>query len=239
MPSLPTQSFNTIVTNTIAGIQGRASKLVNFSTGSTLRAIVEGFAGLFLWMQALVLQLLTAIRLSTSTGNDVDTFVSDFMPVIAGTASPRLGSQAATGQVTFSRFTAGPSSCLIPLGATVKTSDNSQTFTVILDLTYPTYSKTLSGYVLPSSVASIVVPVQAANPGFAGNIESGAISVISSAITGIDNVNNLAAFTNGADQESDAALKKRFADYILGLSRGDLYGLTAAIEAPKRTSNGR
>ncbi len=52
MPTLPTQSFATIVQNTAAGIQGRSSKLLNFAIGSTLRAIAEGFAGLFLWFQA-------------------------------------------------------------------------------------------------------------------------------------------------------------------------------------------
>ena len=57
MPTLPTQSFSTMVSNVVAGIQGRASKLLNFSQGSTLRAIVEGFAGIYLWFQALVLQL--------------------------------------------------------------------------------------------------------------------------------------------------------------------------------------
>src|SRR5258708_21688699 len=112
MPVLPTQSFNQMVTNTISGIQGRAAKLINFSTGSTLRAITEGFAGLFLWFQALVLQLLTAIRLSTSSGTDVDTFTADFMPIVTGSittalpgGSPRLGAQFASGTVTYTRFT--------------------------------------------------------------------------------------------------------------------------------------
>ena len=60
MANLPTQSFQTIVTNAIAGIQGRASKLINFAIGSTLRAIAEGFAGVFLWFQAMVLLVLQA-----------------------------------------------------------------------------------------------------------------------------------------------------------------------------------
>src|SRR6266702_7550701 len=121
MASLPTQSFTQIVSNSIAGIQGRASKLINFSTGSTLRAIVEGFAGLYLWFQAMVLQVLQATRLSTSSGVDVDTFCADFMPIIAGSittvlpsGSPRLGAQAASGQVTFTRFTAAATTCFIP-----------------------------------------------------------------------------------------------------------------------------
>jgi uncharacterized phage protein gp47/JayE len=232
MPSLPTQSFSTIVSNTIAGIQGRASKLINFATGSTLRAIVEGFAGLFLWFQALVLQVLQACRLSTSSGADVDTFTADYMTTIGtsnGVASPRLGAQFASGQVTFSRFTAAPSTCFIPVGATVRSSDGSQSFAVIADATYATYSAGLGGYTLASSVATIIVPAQALVAGAAGNVQAGAISVITSPITGIDTVINVATFTNGADQESDSALKARFAAYILGLSRGDYYGTAASV----------
>lgn len=234
MATLPTQSFNTIVTNTIAGIQGRASKLINFSQGSTLRAIVEGFAGLYLWFQAIVLQLLQAIRLSTSVGVDVDTFTADFMPTIGtsnGVASPRLGAQFAGGTVTFTRFTAAAVSRFIPVGATMTTNDGTNTqFAVVANLTYGTYSSVLNGYTLASSVASIVVPAQAVVAGAAGNVVAGAISSMTSPITGIDTVSNTAAFTNGANSESDSALKQRFSAYILGLSRGDYFGLNASIE---------
>lgn len=240
MASLPTKSFNQIVTDTIAGIQGRATKLINFSQGSALRAITEGFAGLFLWFQAVILQVLAATRLSTSTGIDVDTFTADFMPVLAGSTttalpngSPRLGAQASSGQATFSRITAGPSSCFIPVGATVRTTDGSQNFSVTADTTFGTYSALLGGYTLPSSVASIVVPVAAVVPGIAGNVASGAISLITSPIVGIDAVTNVAAFSNGFDRESDIGLKNRFAAYILGLSRGDLFGLNANILSVK------
>lgn len=231
MASLPTQSFNQIVTNTIAGIQGRAAKFINFADGSALRAIVEGFGGTFLWFQALVLQLLTSIRLSTSNGTDVDTFVADFMPVVLGTASPRLGAQFATGEVTYTRFTAAPVTCFIPVGSTLTTTDgNNIQFQVVANTTYPTYQAApIPGYLLASNITSIVVPVQAVVAGAAGNIQPGAISVMTSPITGIDNVNNVAAFFTGADKESDSALKSRFAAYILGLSRGDFFGLNASL----------
>lgn len=231
MASLPTQSFNTIVTNTIAGIQGRASKLINFSTGSSLRAIVEGFAGLFLWFQKMVLLVLQASRLSTSSGNDVDTFTADFMPPLAGTTSPRLGAQASSGQLTYSRNTAGPTTCFIPVGATDQSADGTQNFVVTANATFGTYSAgPPAGYTLASNVGSIIVPAQATVPGAAGNVAAGSISVMTSPIVGIDNVTNVAAFVNGADQEQDSALKQRFAAYILGLSRGDFYGLNASIE---------
>lgn len=253
MPTLPTQSFQTIVSNTVAGMQGRSSKLINFAIGSTLRAISEGFAGVFLWFQALVLQLLLSIRLSTSTGTDVDTFCADFMPVIPGSqtaalpnGSPRLGAEAASGQVTLARFTASPSAPFIPAASgvsaagvitnagpnaagTVRTNDGSQTFVVIADTLYASYSPTLGGYTMPSGVQTLVIPVQAIVPGSAGNVAAGAISRLASSIPGVDTVTNAANFTNGVDQETDAQLKARFAAYILGLSRGDIYGLTSAI----------
>lgn len=238
MPSLPTQSFNQIVTNTVAGIQGRAAKLINFSEGSTLRAITEGFAGLFLWFQILVLQLLTAIRLSTSSGNDVDTFTADFMPVIPGSqtialpnGSPRLGAQASSGTVTYTRATAGPTTCFVPVGATQSTNDGNNTqFIVSTNLTFATYQAgPPAGYLLPANIASIIVPVQCAVAGSIGNVVLGAIGTITSPVTGLDFVANTADFINGVDKEKDTALKARFAAYILGLSRGDYFGLTASI----------
>src|SRR6516164_2724236 len=209
MPTLPTQSFSTIVQNTAAGIQGRANQLLNFSIGSVFRAIAEGFAGTFLWFQALVLQLLTAIRLNTSTGIDVDTFTADFMPLVAGTTSPRLGAQAASGQVVFARLTAAPSEIAIAVGSTVQTADGTQSYAVIGDATYPTYNSFFQGYYLQPNIASIVVPVAAIVPGSAGNVGAGTITKMTTTLVGIDTVNNPAAFTNGADSESDAALKNR------------------------------
>lgn len=222
MTILPTRSQQTLVQTIVAGIQGRASQLIDFSIGSPLRAIAEGFAGLFLWFQALVLQLLTSTRLSTATGTDVDTFVGDF-------GVYRLGPALASGEVTFSRFTAGASTCFIPIGATVQTSDGTQSFEVVANPEYVTYSAALGGYTLPANVGSITVPVQAAAAGSAGNVAAGAASVMTSTLVGIDTVANMAAFTNGSDGEADSALKKRFSAYILGLSRGDYYGLSYAI----------
>lgn len=240
MPTLPTQSFSVIVSNAIAGIQGRASKFINFSQGSSLRAIVEGFAGLFLWFQALVLLVLQASRLSTSNNVDVDTFTADFMPTIGtsnGVPSPRLGAQFSSGQLTYARFTAAPSTCFIPVGATSQTSDGSQSFVVTTNVSYATYTPTPApgGYVLASSVASIVVPAQAVVAGAAGNVAAGSISTSTAPITGIDTVTNVAAFFNGADQEQDSPLKARFSAYILGLSRGDYFGLNAAILGAEAT----
>lgn len=222
MATLPTRSFQTIVQNTIAGIQGRARELIDFSKGSPLRAIAEGFAGLFLWFQAMILQVLTAMRLATATGSDVDTFTGDFQVY-------RLGAQASTGLVIFTRFTAGPSSCFIPVGATVQSADGSQSFQVVADTSFVTFSSQLNGYTLVANVAAIIVPVQAATPGANGNAAAATVTVMTSVIPGIDVVTNPAAFTNGFDAEPDPNLKTRFQAFILGLSRGDFFGTEYAV----------
>jgi uncharacterized phage protein gp47/JayE len=152
------------------------------------------------------------------------------MPLVAGTTSPRLGAQAASGQVVFARLTAAPSEIAIAVGSTVQTADGTQSYAVIGDATYPTYNSFFQGYYLQPNIASIVVPVAALVPGASGNVGAGTITKMTTTLVGIDTVNNPAALTNGADSESDAALKNRFAAYILGLSRGDLYGVEAAIE---------
>src|SRR6185312_3077152 len=240
MPTLPTRSFQTIVSTVVVGIQGRASKLINFAIGSTLRAIAEGFAGLFLWFQAIALQILAAIRLATSQGVDVDTWTADYMPTVGvsnGVASPRLGARAATGQVTFARFTAAPSTCFVPAAlivnadgtftnagadnaVTMRSADGSVSFVVTVDTTNVNYSAALGGYTLAADVGSMNVPVECLTPGSIGNVAVGTLSSITTPITGIDTVTNAAAFTNGFDQESDAELKTRFPLYIASLAKG-------------------
>jgi hypothetical protein len=60
--------------------------------------MVEANAGVVLWLQGLILQLLAATRAATSSGADLDTLDGRLRPHAAGRV-------AATGQVTFSRFT--------------------------------------------------------------------------------------------------------------------------------------
>jgi uncharacterized phage protein gp47/JayE len=205
-------------------VQGRASGLLNFAIGSTLRAVAEGFASVVLWLQTLILQLLLTTRAATSTGADLDSFVSDFTVA-------RLGAQAASGQVTYSRLSASTSTPFIPVGATINTADGTQTFAVSIDPANAAYSASLGGYTMPSMTTSITVPVVASVAGSGGNVAANSLTTSTTPITGIDLVANSAAFTNGADAESDAALRARFQAFILGLARGDHYGLAYAIKS--------
>src|SRR6516164_6301765 len=222
MATLPTRSFDQIVTTTSTGIQGRSSRLIDFAQGSPLRAIVEGFAGLFLWFQAMVLLLLQAMRLSTASGVDVDTFVGDFQVY-------RLRARAASGIAILSRATVGPTTVFIPVGSMFQTQGGDQKYAVMPNATFTGWSAALNGYTLAANTQSIQVPIQGTSPGSASNVIAGAINQFASPLVGLDYVTNPAALLNGFDSEPDQRLKDRFAAFILGLSRGDFYGTEYAI----------
>src|SRR5258708_10564796 len=114
MAILDVRGFGTIVGNIAAAVQGNANRLLDYSIGSVVRAIAEAEAGLSLWLQGIVLQVLATTRLATSQGTDVDTFINDW-------GMQRLGASLSAGQVTFSRFTAAAAT-IIPVKTQVRTS---------------------------------------------------------------------------------------------------------------------
>jgi uncharacterized phage protein gp47/JayE len=240
MATLPTQSFSAIVSNIAAGMQGRISSFLNFAVGSILLAIAEAYAGVILWLQGMILSVAMLTRLSTSYGDDADSWAADFGII------ERIGAVAATGLVVFSRYTPSGAAPIIPIGAQVKTTDGTQVFQVYADTTNPAYSPSaggtqsapIAGYIMPAQVASLIVPVvnitpNPANgqnaPGSNGNVAAGTISIIATAIAGVDSVANTAAFTNGSDRETDPAFKARFRLAIASLSRGTPVALKFCI----------
>lgn len=219
--SLSTKDFVTLVREQVAAIQGSASSLVDLTIGSTLRAVVESCAAVALWLQGLVLALLITTRAATSSGSDLDTWMADY-------GVTRLAAVAASGPVTFSRFTA-TGTALVPVGAAIQTADGTQQFTVALDTANPAYSASLGGYVMAAGVSSVSVTVTAQNAGVQGNVVAGSVTTIVQALPGIDTVTNAAAFTNGVDAESDAALRARFIAYIGSLSKATKAAVLYAI----------
>lgn len=219
--AITTQDFVTIVRNQVTAIQGAASALVDLTVGSILRAVVEANAAVVLWLQGLILQLLATTRAATSSGADLDSWVADY-------GVTRLAGVAATGQVTFSRFTA-TQQAEIPVGSSVQTADGSQVFTVTADTTNPAYSATIDSYVIAVGVTSINVPVQASVVGAGANVSIGQINTITQALPGVDTVSNAAAFVNGADAESDAALRTRFVAFVASLSKATKGAIGYAI----------
>ncbi len=213
-------SFNTMVTNGAAAMQSACSQLLDLTVGSVLRAILEASASVGLWMQWLILKVLAMTRAATSTGEDLDSWMADF-----GLA--RLAGIAATGSVTFSRYTA-TASALIPAGTNLKTADGTVTFVVVEDDANALWSASQGGYLLPAGTSSATVAVQCSVTGTQGNVTAGAISLIASAIS-MDAVTNGAALTNGEAAETDAAFRARFQSWISGLSRSTTAAIGSAI----------
>lgn len=224
--ALSTQDFPTLTRNAVTAIQGAARGLVDLTIGSILRSVVEANSTVVLWLQGLILQLLSTTRAATSSLTDLDSFMLDF-------GVTRLAAVAASGPVTFTRFTP-TAQAVIPVGSVVLTADGTQSFTINIDLTNTAYSATLGGFVIAAGVSSISATATAVTPGIIANALIGQIALISGSIPGVDTVTNAAAFVNGVDPESDSALRTRFISYIASLSKATKTAVGNAITSLKQ-----
>ena len=223
MTILPLADFDSLMQTSAAELQSSATNAsIDLEVGTVSRAILQAGVGNTVWLQYVCLQLLQATRLSTSTGNDIDSFVADF-------GLQRLPATSATGNVLIGRVVP-QSTALIPLGTIVRTSDLSQSFSVYEDDTNIYWNSTLQGYQIPSTIQSISVPVIATVPGTAGNVQANTVTAFGTAIVGnIDNVNNPNLFTGGINPESDSQLQSRFVMYLQSLSQGTYEAIQYAV----------
>jgi uncharacterized phage protein gp47/JayE len=221
MMQLSLQTFTSLVQGMAAAVQAAAAQLLDLTVGSTLRAILEATASLALWMQWLILQVLQMTRAATSNGADLDSWMADF-------SLTRLPASSASGTVTFSRFNSSVPA-LVPVGAVARTTDGTQTFAVTEDATAPGWNQAQNGYVIGIGVTSLDVPVVAQAAGTSGNVQAAAITVLASALSGIDSVLNAAPLVNGMNAESDSAFRLRFQSFMASLSRATLAAVGYAL----------
>lgn len=222
MAALNTQTFTQIDQAMVTAAQAASAAPLSLAIGSVLRAIIQAVAGVALWLQSLIVSVLTLTRAATSAASDLDSWMADF-------SFTRLAAIAATGQVTFARFTpAAPA--LIPAGTQVQTADGTQSFAVTADPANPAYSAAQNGFVLASGAGAVTCLVTALAPGSGGNVTAGTVTVLTQAIAGIDTVTNGANFTGGVNAESDAAFRARFALYLANLSKATKSAIGAAIQ---------
>jgi len=218
---LPTRTLTDIVRDMSAAITASAGRLIDISVGSVLRAIIEANAAIVLWVQWLVLLTLQTTRAATSTGVDLDTWMADFSLL-------RLPAAAASGIATFSRYSVA-ATAFVPAGTIVKTQDGSVSFAVIADSNNPAWQATLSSYCLAVGVMSIDLPISASVTGLSGNVLSSTITLLASAVPGIDLINNANSTNGGEDPETDEALRIRFATFFAARSRATLDAVGYAI----------
>jgi phage-related baseplate assembly protein len=221
--ALNIQTFAQLVSNQAAAIQAKSTALIDFTIGSIMRAWIEATSSVALWLESVVVYVLSLTRAATSQGADLDSWGNDY-------GITRLSSSFAAGTVTFSRFSSSVAG-LVAIGTVVRTVDGSQSFTIALDPTNQAYSLTQNGYVLPIGVFSATVPVTANIPGPNANVAAGTIGLIASATPGIDTVTNAAALTGGATAESDAALRGRIPAFFASLSKGTKTAINYAIDS--------
>ena len=220
---LQLQDFTTLVRNMAASVQGSATALIDVTTGSVMRALLEANASVALWLQWLIVLVLGQTRAATSTGADLDSWVADF-------SLARLPGQSAATTAVFSRITTGLVAS-IAVGSQVKTADGTQSFAVIADLSHPAYVPATASYTVAAVASSIALTVQAASPGSAGNVQAGLISMLATAIPGIDAVTNPNQAQGGRDAEPDAALRTRFANFIDSRSRATPAAIAFTIDS--------
>lgn len=219
--ALNIKSFTQLVQDQITAVQSYYSGLIDTAIGSHLLALVESNSSVVQWIQQNILNLLVTTRASTCSGSDLDSWLADY-------SFYRLSAVQATGQVTFSRFTA-TNQALIPVGTVVTTTDGSQSYAVITDTTNSAYDATQLGYIIAAGIASVTVPIQANTAGVAANATAGTISIINGGITYVDTVNNANPLSNGEDQESDDAVRARFVLWIASLSKSTKAAIIYAI----------
>ena len=218
---LSLQTFTSLVQNMAAAVQSAATQLLDLTIGSTLRAVLEANASVALWMQWLILQVLQMTRAATSVGADLDSWMADM-------SLSRLPAVPAVGSVTFSRYTATASS-LVPVGVLVRTGDGTLTFAVTADATNSVWNVQLNGYMIGPGVNSLTVPIVAQVPGSTGNVLANTISMIATALPGVDLVTNATATLNGVDAEPDAAFRASFQNYLQSRSRATISAVAYAI----------
>lgn len=220
---MQTKDFNTLVSEQIAAVQGGASSLVDTTIGSILRAVVEAYSAVAMWLQGMILNLLIITRASTASGADLDSWMADY-------GVERIAAGFATAQVTFSRFTASQQA-VIYTGTIVQTSDSSQQYTVTADKNNANYDVDLDGYIIAADIQSIQVPVVAVTAGAAANVAIGGINTIGQPIPYVDSVTNEAAVTNGENEESDVEFRSRFINYISSLSKATKSAIGYAVSS--------
>ena len=216
------QNFTSLVQTMGAVVQASYTGFTSWAAGSPVRAIIEGCASCVLWLQYLVLAALSASRLTTSSGNDVDTFLAQFN-------QSRLAGDAATVTLTFTSLNPTATSGVVPVGALATSADGTIQFAVVEDSTNPAWDSAQSAYVRQAGVTSITVPAQCTTTGTTGNVAAGIMNLLGTQLVGIDTVTNTVAAGGGTDSESDAAAKARFAIWVSGLARATLTAIESAI----------
>jgi hypothetical protein len=224
---LPFQTQDQYVASMTTAYGGSLGIVPLLEPGDPALAVFQAVAVQDVFIQFLLQAVWAGARLSTATGDDVDSFVADFSPPF----TPRLPATYATGPVTLTALTAPTVNVLIPAGTVIQAPGGAIQYQLIADTTQTAWSASLNGYVLLSGQTTLTATAQALVAGSAYNVQPGQLTQFQTAIAGIDQVTNGAAITNGLPEETDAQVKARFVQFIASLSEATEAALLFAINS--------
>jgi len=133
-------------------------------------------------------------NLTDFEGTELDDYAANFQ-VVRGPA------EIATGQATFSASAVATAAILIPVGTRVATLSTATQASVF-------FKTTADATIFPGQ-STVTVDIEAEASGAEGNVGSGTVVVINTAILGISSVTNQNPTTGGSDGESDEDFRDR------------------------------
>lgn len=223
---LATRTFLQYVQDMAATAQSSTAKLLDLSTGSIIRSLLEAHASVALWLQVLIADTFDASRAATAQGRALDTWMADF-------SLTRMPATYALGYVTLTRHATTGSISLSP-GLRVRATPSNVTFRVLEDASHSNWSNEDGKYVLLDGQPSLTVPVQSETAGLTGNAPSGTITKFVSSVAGFDDVDNNQPASGGVDAETDNALRARFVEYINSRSKATISAVSFAIHSVRQ-----
>lgn len=193
------KDFVSIAASMINHMKSVTTRLTDFSIGSVGRTLVEAPAvEIDQAYQQFFHGITEAIPVATYQSFDFE----------------REPSSAASTILRFVPASGSQPTVTIPAGTQVQAPGGAVIF------------KTQADVILVSGMPYVDAFSVASTPGAAGNCDAGALTSILGSPDGVGSVSNLAAVTNGRDEETDDARKTRFRAYVSTLAKGTV----AAIE---------
>lgn len=194
-------------------VNEKAKKPSYWGEGSISRAIVQSFAYLAEFIQAQINIAWMAFRVSTAKSTHLDLRVKDF-GLTRREATYAIYRQMFVG--TVGRVV----DVVIPSGTIIETEPNELgdilSFELLQDVTMLTTDSMVEGLVRCTAIGS------------RGNLDENKITVLPSPISNVASTYNIEASSNGAERETDDELRRRVADYLLGLQSGNEASIKSA-----------
>lgn len=191
------KDFDQILSDMMADLATKGTKLTDMNPGSVIRTLLEVAALKFDEGHYLAEQVINLYFVLTTTGEYLDRRVAE-----RGLA--RKAGTKSTGIALASRSTAAPFGQLIPTGTTFETEDHTVQLVTTADAT------------LDLGATNVNLTVEAVSNGKAGNLQTGtALKQVGVAISLIETVTVAApGLAGGSDRESDNDLSNRYLTLI-------------------------